>query len=266
VTGIVICGIRGRMGQALVRLAPAHDLRVVAGLGRKGATGAEAEAYGCPRIVALSDADAVADTLAAAGAVLDFSNPAFTSELLAAGTAALDGRALVVGTTGLEAEVTGRLDDLARSAAVLTAANFSIGVNLLVALAGRAATVLDGARFDVEIVEQHHARKVDAPSGTALALGGAVAAGRGQALDAVRRDGRSGQTGERPGGEIGFHAVRGGGVVGEHRVLFIGEHERVVLGHDALDRSVFAEGALAAARWLVGRGPGRYGMTEVLGL
>jgi 4-hydroxy-tetrahydrodipicolinate reductase len=266
VTGIVVCGIRGRMGQALVRLAPAHGLHVVAGLGRKAATGAEAEAYGCPRIVALADAGTVADTLAAADVVLDFSHAAFTSELLAAGTAALDGSALVVGTTGLDAEATRRLDDLARSAAVLTAANFSIGVNLLIALAGRAAAVLDSDRFDVEIVEQHHGRKVDAPSGTALALGSAVAAGRGQALDAVRRDGRSGETGERPRDEIGFHAVRGGGVVGEHRVLFIGEHERVVLGHDALDRSVFAQGALAAARWLAGRAPGRYGMLEVLGL
>ncbi|HSJ07118.1 MAG TPA: 4-hydroxy-tetrahydrodipicolinate reductase [Longimicrobiales bacterium] len=265
-TEIVVGGIRGRMGQALVHLAASHGLRVIAGLGRVAARGSDAEAYGCPRIVALSDAGAVADTLAAADVVLDFSNAAFTAELLARGAVALDGRALIVGTTGLEAEATRRLDDLSRSAAVLTAANFSIGVNLLVALAGRAAAVLDGGRFDVEIVEHHHGRKVDAPSGTALALGGAVADGRGQALGDVRRDGRSGQTGPRPQDEIGFHAVRGGGVVGEHRVLFIGEHERVVLGHDALHRAVFADGALAAARWLAGRGPGRYGMMEVLGL
>ena len=118
----------------------------------------------------------------------------------------------------------------------------------------------------MEMVEAHHRRKEDAPSGTALALGEAVAAGRGVELAEVRRDGRSGRPGARPGGEIGFHALRGGDVVGEHQVLFLGERDRLELVHRASDRALFAEGALRAARWLAGRAPGRYTMRDVLGL
>jgi 4-hydroxy-tetrahydrodipicolinate reductase len=140
---------------------------------------------------------------------------------------------------------------------VLTAANFSIGVNLLLRWWRRGA-VLDARRVRRRDRRGASRRKVDAPSGTALPSARAVARGRGVALDEVRRDGRSGDTGERPAGEIGLHAVRGGGVVGEHRVLFIGERERIELRHEALDRALFAEGALRAARWLAGRAPGRY--------
>jgi hypothetical protein len=144
-----------------------------------------------------------------------------------------------------------------------TAANFSIGVNLLLAR-GAAAAVLGADAYDIEIVEAHHGGKVDAPSGTALALGEAVAGAR-VALESVRRDGRSGHTGARPTGEIGMHAVRGGGVIGEHQLMFLGGRERIELRHEALDRSLFAE-----VRWrrpLAGRpAAGRYGMRDVLGL
>lgn len=150
--------------------------------------------------------------------------------------------------------------------AVLQAANFSIGVNLLLRLAEEAARTLPAEGYDVEIVETHHRRKADAPSGTALALGRAVAAGREARLEELRRDGRSGVTGERAVGEIGMHALRGGDVVGEHQVLFIGARERIELTHAAGDRALFADGALLAARWIAGKQPGRYQMREVLGL
>jgi 4-hydroxy-tetrahydrodipicolinate reductase len=126
--------------------------------------------------------------------------------------------------------------------------------------------VLPAERFDVEIVETHHRHKADAPSGTALLLGGVVADGRGSPLSESRRDGRSGKTGERTRGEIGFHSLRGGEIVGEHRVLFLGERERFEIAHAAADRGVFAEGALQAARWLVGKPAGLYSMADVLGL
>ena len=176
------------------------------------------------------------------------------------------GRSLVIGTTGLDADTERALADASTHAAVLTAANFSIGVNLLLGLTTRVAEALDADSFDIEVVEAHHRRKTDAPSGTALALARAAADGRGVDLEAVRRDGRSGDTGARPHGQIGLHAVRGGGVVGEHTVMFIGERERIELRHDALDRALFAEGALRAARWMAGRAPGRYTMQDVLGL
>jgi 4-hydroxy-tetrahydrodipicolinate reductase len=263
VTRLVICGIRGRMGSTLARLAAANtDVRVVAGLARTSLPPAEAEQLGCDAVVTIEEAPAV---IADADVVIDFSGASGTALLLQHGGTALGGRALVVGTTGLEQRTQQQLDALARDAAVLAAANFSIGVNLLVALAERAAAVLDANRYDAEVVEAHHGRKRDAPSGTALALGEAIARGRAMRLDDVRRDGRSGETGVRPVGEIAFHAVRGGGVVGEHQLLFLGERERIEFGHQALDRSLFAEGALAAALWLAGRPAGLYTMRDVLG-
>jgi 4-hydroxy-tetrahydrodipicolinate reductase len=264
VTDLVICGIRGRMGQALAGIAAASgDLRILAGIDREPAEGSAAEAFGCPEIVRLEEA---ADAITRADVLVDFSSAPATRELVRAAAPALKGRALVVGTTGLDAATEQSLDALGRSAAVLVAANFSIGVNVLLGVAERLGAVLDTAAYDVEIVEAHHRGKTDAPSGTALALGRAVAAGRGVALDKLRRDGRSGDTGARPAGQIAFHALRGGGIAGEHRVLFLGGSETIELRHEALDRTLFAEGALHAARWLAGRAPGRYGMKDVLGL
>lgn len=257
-TRIVICGIRGRMGQTLVRLARERpDMRIVGGIG----TAAD-ESIDIP-VRPIAEA---ADMIAGADVLIDFSTAAATRELVESAGGALAGRGLVTGTTGLEDDTLEQLDALSSRAAVLTAANFSLGVNLLLALTRRVAAALDPSSYDIEIIEAHHRRKVDAPSGTALALGEAAAAGRGVPLSEVRRDGRSGQTGARTEGEIGFHAIRGGGIVGEHRVQFAGERERIELVHDALDRAVFAEGALTAARWMSGRGSGRFTMQDVLGL
>lgn len=260
---LVICGVRGRMGQLLVQRAiGSTDVRITAGIGR-ARTAAPMTGRGGPDVLTLDDAAAA---VRSADVVVDFSNAAFTRALVERMGDALAGRALVVGTTGLDPAATQLLDRLSQRAAVLVAPNFSIGVNLLIAFARRAAALLGPDDYDIEIIEHHHNRKADAPSGTALALGAAAAEGRGQPLAALRRDGRTGDAGARVPGEIGFHAVRGGGVVGEHEVLFIGGRERIRLGHDALDRALFADGALAAVRWIAGRPSGRYTMTEVLGL
>jgi 4-hydroxy-tetrahydrodipicolinate reductase len=198
--------------------------------------------------------------------VIDFSAVAGLQNLLAKRMAELEGKALVVGTTGLTPEVQQQLTRASSNGAVLVSANFSVGVNLLFGLVDAAARVLSPERYDVEIVETHHRMKVDAPSGTALALGHAIADARGVALDSVRKDSRSGHTGKRPAGEIGFHALRGGDVIGEHRVHFIGSRERIEIAHSAQDRGLFAEGALVAAKWIAGKPPGSYSMKEVLGL
>ena len=252
------------MGQTLVRLLDEHkDLSLIGGIDRERKSGAAAQEIGFPVI---ETADTGAELIKAADVVLDFSAVAGLEHLLKARAEELQRRALVVGTTGLPAELLGLLDDTARSSAVIIAANFSIGVNLLLALVDAAARVLTPDQFDVEIVEAHHRLKVDAPSGTALALGKAIAQARDIGLDSVRRDGRSGDTGQRPRGEIAFHALRGGDIVGEHTVSFIGARERVEITHKAQDRSLFAEGALIAAEWVAGKQPGMYSMKEVLGL
>lgn len=257
---VLLVGATGRMGTTLSRLIAADDrVRLVGGIGR--APGPECD-IGCPLAETPENAGA---WLGETDVVVDFSSPELLRRLLEAHGDALAGKALVVGTTGLGEEEQALLHRDAERAAVLVAANFSVGVNLLLSLAEQAARVL-GPEYDVEVVEAHHRRKVDAPSGTALVLGEAVARGRGAELDAVRRDGRSGRPGERPEGEIGFHSLRGGDVVGEHRVFFIGERERVELAHLAQDRALFAEGALRAARWMAGRPAGWYSMRDVLGL
>ena len=260
---IALCGISGRMGQTLRALIePAEDLTLAAGLDREPLSGPAARELGCDLIVT---PEAAADALAASDVIIDFSTPAALHTLLAQHPDAFAGKALIVGTTGLGTAEAELLERAAERAVVVVAANFSIGVNLLLGLAEQAARVLTEERFDVEIVESHHRRKVDAPSGTALAIAQAVAQGRGADLEEVRRDGRSGATGARPVGEIGLHAVRGGSIVGEHRVLFLGLAERLELVHVATDRQLFAEGALLAARWAHGRSPGRHGMADVLG-
>lgn len=252
------------MGRALAaRARQLGGFKVVGGIDAHDAGEDAALAAGYPRIASIASADTLIE---AADVVLDFSAPDALRALLGTHGPALHGRALVTGTTGLSAQDSGALDALAASCAVLDAPNFSIGVNVLLALVERAARALPADAWDAEIVETHHGGKVDAPSGTALALGDAVARGRGSRLEDERRDGRSGVTGARRSGEIGFHALRGGGVVGEHSVSFLGPRERVVLEHQAFDRALFADGALTAARWLAGRDPGRYSMAEALGL
>lgn len=292
---VVVSGATGRMGRAIASLAAdAEDVRLVGGLyrggvggtGRGAATGEDAARAGQraspgaagagaggagrssapPGYPRLESPDGAGELIRGADVVIDVSAPSFLERVLDVQEDALAGRALIVGTTGLDSSLERRLDRLAERAAVLVAANFSIGVNLLLALTEEAARLLPPDGYDVEIVEAHHRGKADAPSGTALALGRAVAAGRGLELEELRRDGRSGRTGERPSGEVGFHAVRGGGVAGEHRVLFLGARERIELAHSAADRSLFAEGALVVSRWIAGRPAGRYTMRQVLGL
>ena len=216
---------------------------------------------GAPLGVTVTD-DAV-EAIARAQAVIDFTTPAAT---VAFAELAAQARAVhVIGTTGLSDADLKALAAAARHAPIIRAGNMSLGVNLLVGLTRRVAAAL-GADWDIEVVEAHHRHKVDAPSGTALMLGEAAAEGRGATLADLRVPAREGITGERVPGSIGFAAIRGGDVVGEHDVIFAGEGERVILRHLATDRAIFARGALRAALWGQDKGPGEYSMADVLGL
>ena len=264
--GIVVTGASGAMGQTLVRLIQASDkVRLVGCVERSGhawigrdvgvALGGEA--------VGVLVSDDPLEAFSRAQAVVDFTAPAAS---VAFAALAAQARAVhVVGTTGLEAEHHRKLDLAAHHAVIIQAGNMSLGVNLLTRLTQKVAAALD-EDWDVEVVEAHHRRKVDAPSGTALMLGQAAAAGRGVEFDAARVSGRDGITGARQRGTIGFSAIRGGDIVGEHDVIFAADGERIVLRHVATDRSIFARGALKAALWGQGQKPGRYDMMDVLGL
>ena len=194
---------------------------------------------------------------------IDFSAPDALHDNLM--TATRLGRPIVIGTTGFSDHHERMLEEAARQVAVLHAANMSLGVNLLAHLVREAAARL-GVDWDIEVLEMHHRHKVDAPSGTALLLGHAAAEGRGIKLDDVSDRGRDGITGARKQGHIGFAVLRGGSVPGDHQAIFAGEGERIELGHRAENRSIFAQGAVRAAQWLVGKPAGRYGMADVLGL
>jgi len=210
----------------------------------------------------VANRDELGDVLANADVYIDFSTPEATTSVA---RAARDKPcAAVIGTTGLSDVALSAIDDLSGVAPVLVAANFSLGVNLLIGLAESAARALPG--FDLEVVELHHRRKRDAPSGTAIALARALARGRGVGYDEAKRYERSGDVGPRTDDEIGVVAVRGGDIVGEHTAFVIGDNERIELTHRAASRSLFADGAIAAARWLQGRAPGHYTMRDVLGL
>lgn len=260
---LVVSGATGRMGRTLARLiAEAEDLRALGGIA-PDPPDEGAPAIGYPEILPVQEAR---ELVRRGEVVIDFSAPEQLTRLIDRCGESLAGRALIVGTTGLDDDLRRRLHDLSDATAVLVAANFSVGVNLLLGLVERAARALPADRYDIEVVEAHHRRKEDAPSGTALALGEAAARGRDTPLDGVRRDGRTGRPGPRPDGEIGFHALRGGDVVGEHVVHFLGGRERVALSHSAMSRDLFAEGALLAARWVATREAGWYGMDDVLGL
>ncbi|PIE06841.1 MAG: 4-hydroxy-tetrahydrodipicolinate reductase [Rhodobacterales bacterium] len=264
--GIVINGASGRMGQMLVKLvSDSPKARLAGALERPGHgwIGRDiGEAMGgAPLGVTVGD-DPL-EAMAKAQAVIDFTVPAATVAL--AGISAQARAVHVIGTTGLRGEDIARLEAAARHATIIRAGNMSLGVNLLVQLTRKVAEALDEA-FDIEIVEAHHRHKVDAPSGTALMLGEAAAEGRGIPLEAHADRGRDGITGPREAGHIGFAAIRGGDIVGEHDVIFAGPGERVVLRHIASDRAIFARGALKAALWGIGRHPGSYDMADVLGL
>lgn len=264
--GIVITGASGKMGQMLTQTVLASNkCRLVGLLEREGhawvgqdigtATG------GAPVGVTVTD-DAV-EVFAKAQAVIDFTSPAATVGF--AGLAAQARAVHVIGTTGLSEDDLKAINAAARHAPIVRAGNMSLGVNLLVQLTRKVAAALD-EDFDIEIIEAHHNQKVDAPSGTALMLGEAAAEGRGVSLSDVSDSGRDGITGARKKGDIGFSAIRGGDIVGEHDVLFAAAGERIVLRHLATDRAIFARGALKAALWGQDKGPGEYDMLDVLGL
>jgi 4-hydroxy-tetrahydrodipicolinate reductase len=222
---------------------------------------AVAEAPGVELAAALGRIDDVEGALAAADVYIDFTAPDATAKL--ADVAARRGVAGVVGTTGLGAESRAALLKAAAKIPIVLAPNFSIGVNLVAEMCEKAAALL-GEEFDLEVVEVHHKAKRDAPSGTALALAEALARGRGRALDELKRTTRDGDVGARPPGEIGILAVRGGDVIGDHHVHFLGPAERIELVHRAGSRALFARGAVRAARWVVGKAPGIYSMRDVL--
>jgi 4-hydroxy-tetrahydrodipicolinate reductase len=204
-----------------------------------------------------------AEALGLADVVIDFTTPEASVALAA--QAAGRGVALVIGATGMGPDHLRRIAEAAARVPVVRTGNFSLGVNMLIGLVAQAARALPSDAYDIEVVEAHHRRKVDAPSGTALMLGEAAARGRGVALSQVARRTRDGITGERPVEEIGFSVLRGGGIVGEHSVVFAAEDEILTISHSARDRSLFARGAVAAARWVAGRPAGEYDMQDVLG-
>jgi 4-hydroxy-tetrahydrodipicolinate reductase len=251
--GIGIAGIAGRMGALLAEEVPAAGVRLVGGIDRPGVTVAGATLF--------RDITTLAE---AADVVLDFSHASTVLPHARALTAA--GTAWVLGTTGLDEAAEAAVMAAAARIPVVWTPNFSAGVTLMLALAERMAAVLPAAQYDAEIVEMHHRQKVDAPSGTAIGLGQAVAKGRGVSLAEVQQRGRDGHTGPRKTGAIGFAALRGGQVVGEHTLLFAGDSEHIALSHRAFDRRTFASGAVRAALWVQGRPPGLYSMRDVLGL
>ncbi len=262
---ITVTGASGRMGRMLIEAIAADPSTVLTGAterpGHDWVGRDVGEAMGGAPVGVIVE-DELLEAAARSRAILDFTSPAATR---AHATLAAQARCVhVIGTTGLEDDDIAHLNAAARHAVIVRAGNMSLGVNLLTQMTRQIARALD-ADWDIEIVEMHHNRKVDAPSGTALMLGEAAAEGRGVTLKDVSDRGRDGITGARETGNIGFSAIRGGDIVGEHDVLFAGEGERVILRHVATDRSIFARGAVKAALWGMDKSPGEYDMADVLG-
>ena len=258
-TALCVLGPSGRMGRAVLEAAHGRsDIRIAAAVDRIDAGGLGITVS--DGVVATGDLEA---GLAASDVYIDFTAPAATRAVAEA--AVRHRRAAVIGTTGLGPADEAAVAALARVAPVVVAANFSLGVNLVLGLVRQAARVL-GTEWDTEVVETHHRGKRDAPSGTALMIARAIAAGHGANYDSVKRHGRDGDVGPRPRGEIGVSAVRGGDIVGEHTAYFFGASERIEISHRATSRAIFAVGALRAATWVKSQSPGRYDMLDVLGL
>ena len=268
-TKVVILGAAGRMGKALIRcimedkvpgleLHGAVDLWDAPDLGRDAGLASGTNEAGMKLINNLDEVGATADV------IVDFS-----SHFGTAGNApriAEWGTAWVIGTTGLNDEELAAIHAAAEQTAVVLSGNMSLGINLLCNLVEAGARALKGKGYDIEVLERHHNLKKDAPSGTALMLGRAAADGYGLDLREAQVDGRTGMPGERPEQEIGFHAIRGGDIVGDHTVMLAGTGELLELSHRATSRDVFAIGALQAAAWAAGKKPGLYSMKDVLGL
>lgn len=263
---IAVLGAGGRMGQALTRvLAETPGCVIAGGIEAKGSPniGRDIGEVAGLKPVGIAITDDPLPVFAQVDGVLDFTVPASTIAF-----AALTAQARlvhVIGTTGFSAADEAKIEAAARHATIVKAGNMSMGVTLLAALTARVAATL-GPEFDIEILEMHHRHKRDAPSGTSLLLGRAAAEGRAVALDERGVRSRDGDTGPRREGDIGFAALRGGDVVGEHRVIFAGPGERIELAHIATDRGIFARGAVKAALWARGKEPGLYSMQDVLGL
>ena len=254
---VAVAGAGGRMGRALIDAVLAdRDLALAAAL---DAAGSPALGQPAGKLRIGSDLGA----LAGAEVLIDFTRPEGTLAHLEA--CLQHGKPMVIGTTGFSDVQKARIAEGARRLPIVFSPNFAIGVNVVFRLAQTAAAAL-GDAYDVEIVEAHHRHKVDAPSGTALKLGELVAGALGRDLGKVATHGRSGDTGERPARAIGFHAIRGGDIVGEHTVIFAGAGERVEIAVRSYSRMTYAAGALRAAKWLRGRAPGLYDMSDVLGL
>ena len=252
IINVAVAGVRGRMGSAIVSAFPANPaFNMIGGFTRSSSGGMDG----------LIDR---ATALATADVILDFTVGSAAAEL-AGVCAARGGPALVIGATGFDAADLEKVRLASRHLPIVRSGNFSIGINYLLGLVTRVAEDLGPDVWDIEILEAHHRHKLDVPSGTALMLGEAAALGRGVPLSSVEAHNRSGPTGERTMGEIGFAAIRGGGIVGEHSVVFAAPEEVITLSHSALDRGMFVRGALAAARWVIDQEPGEYSMQDVLG-
>jgi 4-hydroxy-tetrahydrodipicolinate reductase len=263
---LVVAGAGGRMGRTLIHAIAASEGAALAGAVEAagsaviGRDAGELAGLGTNGIIVASDVEPL---LSKADGLLDFTVPAAT--MVFAELAARRGMVHVIGTTGLSGESESLIEEAGKRAVIVKSGNMSMGVNLLAALIKRVAQTLD-QEFDVEILEMHHGRKVDAPSGTALMLGRAAAEGRNIDLDQHSVRARDGHTGARCPGDIGFAALRGGSVVGDHTAIFAGPAERIELTHRAEDRMIFARGAIRAALWARTQKPGVYSMADVLGL
>jgi 4-hydroxy-tetrahydrodipicolinate reductase len=263
---IVVAGAGGRMGRTLVKaIAETKGLVLAGALEQAGSPfigqdAGELAGLGKSGVALTSD---IAAALSKADGVVDFTIPAASRDLV--GKAAQAGIVHVIGTTGFSADDEAAIKAASAKAVIVKSGNMSLGVNLLAALVKRVAKTLDD-EFDIEVLEMHHNKKIDAPSGTALLLGRAAAEGRGVDLGKQSVMSREGHTGAREAGKIGFATLRGGSVVGEHNVIFAGPAERIELAHRAEDRMIFARGALKAALWARGQKPGLYSMADVLGL
>lgn len=263
---LVVVGAAGRMGRVLIRAVAETDGAVVSGaVERPGAAeiGADAGTLAGLAPLGVKVTDDAEAAFAAADGVLDFTIPA--ASVVFAELAARAGIAHVIGTTGFATSGEAAIAEAAEKIAIVKSGNMSLGVNLVAGLVEKAARAL-GEDFDIEVLEMHHRRKIDAPSGTALLLGEAAARGREIALADKAVYAREGETGARETGTIGFATLRGGTVIGEHSVILAGEGERIALTHISEDRTIFARGAVRAALWARDRAPGLYSMTDVLGL
>jgi 4-hydroxy-tetrahydrodipicolinate reductase len=263
---VAMLGASGRMGRTIVPLVlAAPDLQLTGALAdaSDAAIGVDAGSNAGAAAAGVAITADAARALEGATVAIDFTLP--QASVRHAGLCAARSCALVIGTTGHDGTATAQIEAAAKSIPIVMAPNMSLGVNVLLRLAELAARALDES-YDAEVHEAHHRQKVDAPSGTAIALGRAVATGRGVDFEKVAILARQGHTGPRPRGAIGFSVMRGGDIVGDHRLIFAGHGEQLELAHHAQDRSGFAQGALAAARWVVARPPGLYSMRDVLGI